>query len=157
VEFRYLLLASRIASPLAHATSFDCEKASTYVEKTICSSPVLGKLDDALSEHYREMLATDLGDGPDNKALKKEQRVWVAQRNKCTTEKCLVDMPISRCTFGQSGVPRGTGGGYSFASSATSSLASCAGNGQSSPASFARCRYCHTVAVEVPIAWAISR
>ncbi|MEX3953047.1 lysozyme inhibitor LprI family protein [Paraburkholderia sp. EG287B] len=92
MKLRHLLFASLIASPLAHATSFDCKKASTYVEKTICSSPLLGKLDDALSENYGAMLATDLGDGPDNKALKKEQRVWLAQRNKCTTERCLVDM-----------------------------------------------------------------
>ncbi|WP_179403495.1 lysozyme inhibitor LprI family protein [Burkholderia guangdongensis] len=92
MKFRHLLAALLIVSPLAHATSFDCKKASTYVEKTICSSPLLGKLDDALADNYRDMLATNLGDGPDNKSLKKEQRAWIAQRNKCTTEKCLVDL-----------------------------------------------------------------
>ncbi|MBB5508729.1 lysozyme inhibitor LprI family protein [Paraburkholderia atlantica] len=90
MKFRHLLAALLIVSPLAHATSFDCKKASTYVEKTICSSPLLGKLDDALADNYRDMLASDLGDG--GTGLKKEQRAWVAQRNKCTSEKCLVDL-----------------------------------------------------------------
>lgn len=92
MKFRHLLAALLIVSPLAHATSFDCKKASTFVEKTICVSPFLGKLDDALADNYRQMMASDLGDGPDNKGLKKEQRVWIAQRNKCTREQCLIDL-----------------------------------------------------------------
>ncbi|WP_024973486.1 lysozyme inhibitor LprI family protein [Ralstonia pickettii] len=90
MKFRHLILALLIASPIAHATSFDCKKASTFVEKTICASPLLGKLDDALKENYDAMLATDLGDG--GASLKKEQRAWIGQRNKCTTEQCLVDL-----------------------------------------------------------------
>lgn len=90
MKFRHLILALLIASPLAHATSFDCKKASTFVEKTICANPLLGKLDDALTENYGAMLATDLGDG--GASLKKEQRAWIAQRNKCTTDQCLVDL-----------------------------------------------------------------
>ncbi|MCY1224516.1 hypothetical protein D9M68_82070 [compost metagenome] len=92
MKFHALIAALLIASPLAHATSFDCKKASTVVEKTICASPLLGKLDDALTENYNAMLASDLGDGPDNKTLKKEQRAWIGQRNKCTTEQCLIDL-----------------------------------------------------------------
>jgi uncharacterized protein len=90
MKFRHLLAALLIVSPLAHATSFDCKKASTFVEKTICANPLLGKLDDALTDNYNAMLATDLGDG--GASLKKEQRAWIAQRNKCTTDKCLVDL-----------------------------------------------------------------
>jgi len=92
MKFRALLIALLIATPLAHAASFDCKKASTFVEKTICANPLLGKLDDALTENYGAMLASDLGDGPDNKNLKKEQRAWIAKRNKCTTDQCLVDL-----------------------------------------------------------------
>lgn len=76
-------------SPLVSAASFDCKKATTYAEKEICSDALLGKLDDALSENYNAILATDLGD--DGKDLKKTQRAWIAVRNKCTTNKCLVD------------------------------------------------------------------
>jgi hypothetical protein len=60
------------------------------VEKTICTSPALGKLDDALTDNYNAMLATNLGDG--GASLKKEQRAWIAQRNKCTTDQCLIDL-----------------------------------------------------------------
>lgn len=90
MNIRHLILALLIVSPLAQATSFDCKKASTFVEKTICASPLLGKLDDALTENYSAMLATDLGDG--GASLKKEQRAWIGQRNKCTTEQCLIDL-----------------------------------------------------------------
>ncbi len=90
MKFRHLLAVLLIMPPLAHATSFDCKKASTFVEKAICANPLLGKLDDALTDNYKGMLATDLGDG--GASLKKEQRAWLAQRNKCTTEKCLIDL-----------------------------------------------------------------
>ncbi len=90
MKSRTLLVAMLMASPMAHATSFNCAKASTYVEKTICSDATLGKMDDALTENYNSMLATDLGDG--GVSLKKEQRAWIAQRNKCTTDKCLADL-----------------------------------------------------------------
>ncbi|MFL9922088.1 lysozyme inhibitor LprI family protein [Paraburkholderia fungorum] len=90
MKFCHLLVALLIVSPLAHATSFDCKKASTFVEKTICASPALGKLDDALTDNYNAMLATNLGDG--GASLKKEQRAWIAQRNKCTTDQCLIDL-----------------------------------------------------------------
>jgi uncharacterized protein len=36
------------------------------------------------------VLATDLGDG--GASLKKEQRAWLAERNKCKTNKRLVDL-----------------------------------------------------------------
>jgi uncharacterized protein len=90
VNLRSLLVALLIASPVVHATSFDCKKASTYVEKEICSDATLGKLDDALTENYNAMRATDLGDG--GASLKNEQRAWLAERNKCNTNKCLVDL-----------------------------------------------------------------
>jgi uncharacterized protein len=84
-----LFLTMLTVTTLANASSFDCKKAATYVEKEICSDTTLGKLDDALSENYNAMLATDLGDG--GKELKKTQRAWLAVRNKCATNKCLVD------------------------------------------------------------------
>nr|WKF57198.1 hypothetical protein HUO10_001676 [Paraburkholderia busanensis] len=90
MKSRHLIAALLIVSPLAHAASFDCKKASTFVEKAICANPLLGKLDDALTGNYNAMLATDLGDG--GASLKKEQRAWIAQRNKCTNDKCLVDL-----------------------------------------------------------------
>jgi uncharacterized protein len=88
-----LLVVAR-ASPWASATSFDCRKAATDAEKTICGSALLGKLDDALSDNYRNMLTGNLGDG--GKDLKREQKEWLRKRNACKSEKCLVDTYRSR-------------------------------------------------------------
>jgi uncharacterized protein YecT (DUF1311 family) len=68
--------------------SFDCSKAATFAEKSVCSEPVLGKLDGALGRNYEFMSAADLGDGAKHN-LKTTQRQWVAERNKCTTTACL--------------------------------------------------------------------
>jgi uncharacterized protein len=56
-------------------------KASSFAKKTMCTGPLLGKLDDALLENYQGMLAADFG-GSKN-SLKAEQRKRLATRNKC--------------------------------------------------------------------------
>jgi uncharacterized protein len=89
-----MLLIVALASPWASATSFDCRKAATDAEKTICGSGLLGKLDDVLSGNYRNMLTGNLGDG--GKDLKREQKEWLHKRNACKSEKCLVDTYRSR-------------------------------------------------------------
>lgn len=78
-----------MSSSSAFAVSFDCSKASTFVEKEICSDSLLGRLDDALSENYKGMLESDFGNSKNS--LKTEQRKWLADRNECTNNKCLVD------------------------------------------------------------------
>ncbi len=70
--------------------SFDCTKASTFSEKAICSDPLLGNLDGALSENYKHMLASDIGDGARND-LKTTQKKWLTERNGCTNNQCLTD------------------------------------------------------------------
>ena len=83
-----IALGAVFISSSAFAVSFDCTKASTYAEKTICSDPLLRKLDDALSKNYKAMLDADLGGPVEN--LRNDQRKWIANRNKCTTRECLV-------------------------------------------------------------------
>lgn len=77
------------------APSFNCEKSSTFAEKSICSDDLLGKLDGALSENYKMMLASDVGDGA-RSDLKDTQRKWLAERNKCTDIECLASAYKSR-------------------------------------------------------------
>lgn len=70
-----LLSALFLALPRAQAASFDCAKARTAVEKAICTSPDLSKLDDTLLVAYK----TALG-GLTRKAaaeLKSSQRHWL--------------------------------------------------------------------------------
>ena len=69
-----------------HAAGFDCNKASTLVEKAICSDSELSKLDDLLMISYKEAL----GNISDTDKLKSEQRDWLANtRNKCQDADCL--------------------------------------------------------------------
>lgn len=93
----FLVLAST-----ANAVSFDCNKATSFAEKEICSNGLLGRLDSALSENYTGMLEADLG--ASRKALKTEQLNWLKQRNKCTTTECLVQSYRKRldetCDYG---------------------------------------------------------
>ena len=83
-----LALAALLVSSSAFAVSFDCAKASTFAEKTTCSDSLLRKLDDALSSNYKAMLGADFGGSVTD--LRNEQREWIASRNKCTTQECLV-------------------------------------------------------------------
>lgn len=84
-----LLASSSVA--LAEGPAFNCARASSTVEKTICGSELLSKLDLALSKNYQSMMAVS-GDLPGGaQDLRSEQKAWIAKRNKCTSEKCLVD------------------------------------------------------------------
>ena len=75
---------------VSHSASFDCKKAATPIEKQICGDALLGKLDSALSENYKNMLASDIGSGA-SKDMKATQKKWMASRNKCTDKQCLVE------------------------------------------------------------------
>lgn len=69
-----------------HAASFDCGKASTLVEKAICSNANLSGLDDSLMQAYKKAIASS----SDPSALKSEQRAWLIEvRNKCVDASCL--------------------------------------------------------------------
>lgn len=64
----------------ANAASFDCQKASTLVEKTICNSADLSQLDTQLAESYRIVAADQ----------KTRQREWLRERNQCGADSnCL--------------------------------------------------------------------
>ena len=87
----------------ANAVSFDCNKASTPIEKAICSDPLLGKLDDVLSANYKYMRTRNIGGDDAKKDLWETQKSWFAARNKCATIACLVDSYKQRideiCTY----------------------------------------------------------
>jgi uncharacterized protein YecT (DUF1311 family) len=85
-------VAEKVQSPPQESwsPSFDCAKASTFAEKSICTDTLLGKFDGALAENYKYMLASDIGDGARND-LKATQRKWLLERNKCTDNQCLAN------------------------------------------------------------------
>lgn len=67
------------------AASFDCAKASTFLEKKICQNPTLSLLDEQLGTLYSEVR----GMVADKETLKKEQLAWLKQRrNACIDNIC---------------------------------------------------------------------
>jgi uncharacterized protein YecT (DUF1311 family) len=70
--------------------SFDCAKAATAVETMICSDPLLVRLDGALAHNYDTMMAADIGDGARDE-LKSTQMQWLASRDNCADNQCLVN------------------------------------------------------------------
>ena len=75
-------------SSSALAAGFDCAKASSSVEKTICADPSLLARDGTLTRFY----GWALGDAAvvDKPKLIAEQKNWISQtRDVCTTPDCL--------------------------------------------------------------------
>lgn len=80
--------------PVCYAASFDCQKADTTVEETICNNGSISELDGILASTYKLVLGT--AKNPD--ALRLEQRKWVSKvRNPCKdSEDCLTQAYESR-------------------------------------------------------------
>lgn len=75
--------------------SFDCAKAQTPVEKTICSDPKLAKLDKQILDLYRQALATQ----SDPTQLKETQAVWRKLRTSCGDVACLFQVYSARASM----------------------------------------------------------
>ena len=69
---------------IAIAASFDCNKARSFAEKTICSNKKLGDLDLRLAGIYKEGLA-------EMPSLREEQRAWLRTLRECKDEVCLIE------------------------------------------------------------------
>jgi len=70
----------------AGAASFDCGKAFTLVEKTVCSDRELSTLDDSMKQAYDRALAVVRDPGQ----LRREQRQWLkSERDACRDVRCL--------------------------------------------------------------------
>jgi len=69
-----------------NGASFDCNKARTFVEHTICDDKTISELDDKLLKVYNQ--AKDKYE--DENLLKKEERAWLKnKRNLCKKTSCL--------------------------------------------------------------------
>lgn len=78
------------AEPVAASTettkpSFDCSKASNTVEKMVCASPELAKLDVQMAEQYKNARTS----ASDQNQLKSEQMSWIKKSRACKDEACL--------------------------------------------------------------------
>jgi uncharacterized protein YecT (DUF1311 family) len=69
----------------ANAASFDCGKATSRVERLICTDHELSDLDDALAAAYQ----TRLAEFPIPDDLRREQRHWLKKRDVCPDSDCV--------------------------------------------------------------------
>lgn len=81
-----ILILNRLQENAKPVASFDCNKASTPVEKTICESVALAAYDQSVSQTYKfvtEYYLTKKNTSPQIAELKKSQKQWLTQRNTC--------------------------------------------------------------------------
>ena len=71
------------------AASFDCVKASSKMEKAICSNPELSRLDEKLAEAYKNALSKD-------KSIKGAQVAWIKDTAKCGDDACIRESYTAR-------------------------------------------------------------
>ena len=85
---KYLLIALLVFVSVAYGAGFDCLKASTLTEKTICSDRQLSLLDGLMGVDFRSKLKNS----NDKSAIKEDQKKWnKLQRDKCGDNvSCLV-------------------------------------------------------------------
>lgn len=80
-------------SSISYSASFDCNKASSVIEKVICTDKILGDLDDSLQQTYKKALENS----QNANALKTSQLEWLKNvRNRCSDKDCVTQVYTSR-------------------------------------------------------------
>jgi uncharacterized protein len=79
-------------STSAHSASFDCNKASNFVEREVCADKALSSLDEQLSTQY-EKINSAQGNWHES------QLHWLKERNNCKTKQCLLAAYQERVLF----------------------------------------------------------
>lgn len=74
-----VLFTMAIAGDAAAQASFDCSKATTPTELTVCGDPGLASIDRQLDAAYNAALAN----APNDRALRQSQREWVRDLQLC--------------------------------------------------------------------------
>ncbi|MGE5154543.1 MAG: DUF3298 domain-containing protein [Bdellovibrio bacteriovorus] len=82
------LILGCVALP-AQGASFDCAKATSWVEQTICEDPSLGELDERLAAALRKAQEAAEKDPVALERLASEQTAWLAERDGCKLTPCV--------------------------------------------------------------------
>lgn len=79
-----------------HSASFNCKKANTFIEHTICNNAELSKLDDILASTYKQTMSNI----SNKESLKKLQHAWLKnERESCKSVQCLKEVYSKRIEF----------------------------------------------------------
>jgi uncharacterized protein YecT (DUF1311 family) len=85
----YVLILRKLSSAEPIQASFACTKALSATERAICASSSLAAYDRSVAAAYRFALQRA---GDDTKALRQDQRQWIATRNACAGDAgCLAE------------------------------------------------------------------
>src|SRR5271154_1640391 len=81
-RYKISFLAAALLPVLSNAASFDCAKAGTSVERLICSTPELSKLDETMAVDYLATLKATSQFSKDVSAqVKAGQISWLGERH----------------------------------------------------------------------------
>ncbi len=103
-----LLALAPMAS--AHAATFDCDQASSFAEKVVCSDSRISEMDDELGRLYKAALAST----PEKEALKTEQKAWLASRDQCKDDACIMKAYSDRIAALKGSATAGVTGTYTM-------------------------------------------
>lgn len=85
-ELKFILCVFVVlVSPLGFAASFDCAKAATKTEVSVCADPQLSRLDEDLAHAYKNARENS----QDQEGLKKDQLAWLKSITSCQDVECL--------------------------------------------------------------------
>jgi uncharacterized protein len=91
---------------VTHAATFDCNKASIFAEKVVCSDSRLTAMDDELGRLYQVALASS----SNKEALRAEQKAWLAARDRCQDSDCIMKAYADRIAALKGSSAQGLGG-----------------------------------------------
>ena len=105
IKLATTVVALSLSTITVNAASFDCDRASTKIERTICSDSYLSELDGKMGRLYHK--ASRFAH------IKQEQRDWLQHRNRyCgANNDCLYDMTKRRVKTLRRFIRRSGGGG----------------------------------------------
>ncbi|MTH46055.1 lysozyme inhibitor LprI family protein [Intestinirhabdus alba] len=90
-----LLLLQKLSPGVAEKPSFSCQKAGNITEKTICKFPTLAAWDRSVAAAYEIVVFQTKQTGIEVTgslaALKNEQRLWIAERNRCRDDRACIE------------------------------------------------------------------
>lgn len=91
----------------AVAAGFDCNKASTNVERLICKNEELSLADTQLTSSYRKLLEAFSSDPVELERQKQAQKTWLLEsRNRCPDVDCLKSTYTWRTLVVEAAMPR---------------------------------------------------
>ena len=87
------LLYICVNSSLSSAASFDCQKARTNIEISICTDQTISLADEEMAALYRRVQLID-------QSAQANQKIWIDNvRNRCTSDDCLAQAYLDRISY----------------------------------------------------------